>query len=110
MKKQSNYAALRPTDSIRSSVHADENPAVHQPGRALSILRMKQLLERVRLSRSAIYDRLNPRSSRHDPTFPRQISLGGDAVGWLENEVEAWLQARTADSRRKGQQEPISPI
>ncbi|MCC7304935.1 MAG: AlpA family phage regulatory protein [Alphaproteobacteria bacterium] len=27
--------------------------------------------------------------------FPRQISLGGRAVGWQESEVEAWINSRT---------------
>ncbi|MCP9759178.1 AlpA family phage regulatory protein [Aquitalea sp. S1-19] len=58
------------------------------------ILRLAELCQRVGLSSSAVYDRLTPNSPRHDPTFPRQVSLGGGAVGWLEHEVSAWLQTR----------------
>ena len=46
------------------------------------------------LSRSTIYDKINPASPRHDPLFPRKVGLGARAVGWYMQEVEQWLQAR----------------
>ena len=54
----------------------------------LSILRRKQVEKRTGLSRSTIYLRIQ------EGTFPRPINLGARAVGWLENEIEAWLVAR----------------
>lgn len=54
----------------------------------LSILRRKQVEKRTGLSRSTIYLRIQ------EGTFPRPINLGARAVGWLENEIEAWLTAR----------------
>jgi prophage regulatory protein len=54
----------------------------------LSILRRKQVEERTGLSRSTIYLRIQ------EGTFPRPINLGARAVGWLENEIEAWLASR----------------
>jgi prophage regulatory protein len=51
----------------------------------LSILRRKQVEKRTGLSRSTIYLRIQK------GTFPRPINLGTRAVGWLENEIEAWL-------------------
>jgi prophage regulatory protein len=54
----------------------------------LSILRRKQVEKRTGLSRSTIYLRIQ------EGTFPRPIKLGARAVGWLENEIEAWLAAR----------------
>jgi hypothetical protein len=32
-------------------------------------------------------------------TFPKPVSLGGRAVGWLEAEVQQWLQRRIEASR-----------
>ncbi|WP_417276528.1 helix-turn-helix transcriptional regulator [Castellaniella sp.] len=55
------------------------------------IMRMRELSERLGISRSTIYDRLNPRSPRHDQAFPRPVKLGSSAVGWVEMEVDAWL-------------------
>ena len=36
-------------------------------------------------------------------TFPKPISLGGRAVGWLEAEIQAWLAQRIEASRKAGQ-------
>ena len=36
------------------------------------------------------------------PKFPKPIKLGLRASGWLESEIDAWLQQRIADSRRSG--------
>lgn len=69
--------------------------------RPTKILRLKQLQECVGLSRSSIYDRLNRRSPRHDPTFPTPVSIGASAVGWIASEVESWLHAKIAATRNK---------
>ena len=45
------------------------------------------------LSRSTIYLRIAQR------TFPKPVSLGGRAVGWIEAEVQEWLRQRI-DARR----------
>lgn len=70
---------------------------------SVSILRRKQLEAKIGLSRSAIYAKLryNPkRPSDYDPGFPRPISMGAKAVGWLSHEVEAWLTAQIEKSRK----------
>jgi len=60
------------------------------------ILRRRQLEARTGLSRTAIYDRLDPKSPRYDPTFPRRVHLGAGTVGWVEQEVDAWITTRVA--------------
>ena len=54
----------------------------------LSILRRKQVEKRTGLSRSTIYLRIQ------QGEFPKPVNLGARAVGWLENEIEAWLTER----------------
>ncbi len=56
-----------------------------------SIFRLADLMRYVNLSRSAIYDRQNPDSPRYDETFPKKIFLGGGAVGWQKEDIDAWL-------------------
>ena len=71
---------------------------------ALTILRRKQVEVRTGLSRSSIYARLrqNPkRPGDYDPTFPKPISVGAKAVGWIEAEINEWLVAQVEKSRRK---------
>ena len=68
----------------------------------LSILRRRDLEARLKLSRSTIYDKINPGSLRYDATFPKPIRLGnGSAVGWIESEVEIWLRSRIKASRER---------
>lgn len=64
-----------------------------------SILRMPTVMSRTALSRSTIYDKLNPKSPRHDPSFPKPVSLGARAIGFVESEVTAWIAAQIEQSR-----------
>jgi len=59
-----------------------------------SILRLPAVKTRTGLSRSTIYLRVS------QGTFPRPVSLGGRAVGWLEAEVQEWLQRQIEASRK----------
>ena len=52
------------------------------------ILRRPQVEARTGLSRSTLYQYIQ------DGLFPRPVSLGARAVGWLESEVNAWIAAR----------------
>jgi len=59
------------------------------------ILRRKQVESRTGLSRSTIYARIA------EGSFPRPVNLGGGrAVGWLESEINEWVQARIEQSRK----------
>lgn len=58
-----------------------------------TILRLPDVKMRTGLSRSTIYLRIA------QGTFPKPVGLGGRAVGWLEAEVQDWLQRRV-DERR----------
>lgn len=60
------------------------------------ILRLKQVVEYVGLSRSTIYDILDPNSKRYDPTFPRQVKLSIASVGWVAGEIEIWIESKIA--------------
>jgi prophage regulatory protein len=52
----------------------------------VTILRLPSVIARTGLSRSAIYQRVS------DGSFPCQRSLGARAVGWLEWEIDDWLE------------------
>ena len=56
-------------------------------------LRLPEVMARTGLSRSTIYVRLE------QGRFPRPVSLGGRAVGWIEAEVDEWMRERIAESR-----------
>lgn len=61
------------------------------------ILRPRAAAAKCGFGKSTLYDKIDPRSPRHDPSFPRPISLGARSVGFVESELDAWLAARMAD-------------
>lgn len=60
---------------------------------AHSFLRLIHVRARTGLSRSTLYARMAAGK------FPTPIPLGGRAVGWLESEVEAYLEGLVTRSR-----------
>ena len=58
-----------------------------------NILRLPAVKTRTGLSRSTIYLRIS------EGSFPKPISLGGRAVGWLEADVDDWLDQQITASR-----------
>ena len=51
------------------------------------ILRRNEVEDRTGLSRSTIY------SQMEDGRFPKSVSLGARSVGWIEEEIEDWIQS-----------------
>ncbi|OBY88838.1 AlpA family transcriptional regulator [Pseudomonas sp. AU11447] len=66
------------------------------------ILRLKQVSALIGLSRSTIYDRMNPLSPRYDEKFPRPIKIGKSAVGWLESSLNEWIELMVKKSQEGG--------
>ena len=60
----------------------------------VKMLRIKDVMEKLGIARATIYDWLNTKSPRYDPTFPIQRRLGTKSVGWLESELDDWLNNR----------------
>ena len=58
------------------------------------ILRLPEVMARTGLSRSTIYLRVS------QDTFPKAINLGGRAVGWVEAEIQEWLERQIEASRQ----------
>ena len=61
---------------------------------ATVILRLPAVKARTGLSRSTIYLRIA------EGSFPKPVSLGGRAVGWVEAEVNDWLKQQIESSRQ----------
>ncbi|OTP72365.1 helix-turn-helix transcriptional regulator [Caballeronia sordidicola] len=57
------------------------------------IVRMREVLSRTGLSRTTIYEMIKSGS------FNAPIPLGSRAVGWLESDVNKWIDDRTASRR-----------
>ena len=59
------------------------------------ILRLPEVKRSTGLSRSSIYLRMA------NGDFPKSISLGGRAVGWLESDIQTWVDGKLKESRRE---------
>lgn len=65
------------------------------PASTEAILRLRDVLRRVGLSRSSVY----ALAARGD--FPAPVKLGTRAAGWPESEITAWIARRIELSRKK---------
>ncbi|EMW1607078.1 AlpA family transcriptional regulator [Vibrio cholerae] len=54
----------------------------------MRFLKLKEVMEKTALSRSAIYRKMN------DGEFPQPVSLGERAIAWVESEVDEWMEKR----------------
>jgi prophage regulatory protein len=59
-----------------------------------TILRLPGVKASTGLSRSTIYLRIS------QGEFPKPVKLGGRAVGWVQTEIQEWLQRQIEASRR----------
>ena len=60
------------------------------------LLRLPQVVARVNLSRSSIYEMLG----RTPPAFPRPLKLSRRAVCWPASAIDAWISERIAAGSR----------
>jgi len=60
----------------------------------MKIIRLPEVVEITGLSRSTIYSRMS------QDGFPKSISLGDRAAGWIESEIEEWIESRIRLSRQ----------
>ena len=65
---------------------------------AHNILRLPAVKTCTGLSRSTIYLRVS------QGVFPKPVNLGARAVGWVEAEIQEWLQRQIEASRNKSNQ------
>jgi prophage regulatory protein len=66
------------------------------------LLRLRQLITKLNVSRSTLYSWLNSHSKYCIPTFPQPIRIGcGRAVFWNEIEIDHWLEGHVASTTKK---------
>ena len=57
------------------------------------VIRLPKVINLSGLARSTIYLRMS------EGTFPKNIRLGVRAIGWLESDIEDWIQSRISESQ-----------
>lgn len=70
----------------------------------MKLIRLEQVSDKTGLGRSSVYKYMAL------GTFPKPVPLGDRAVGWVSDEVDAWVQARInerdAKAAKKGNNLP----
>jgi predicted DNA-binding transcriptional regulator AlpA len=77
-----------PGEPSSSSLSCDARSA--GAGNPTRILRVKEVVQRIGVSRTTLW-RLERRGD-----FPARRQISPGAVGWLETEVESWINQRSA--------------
>ncbi|MGP4964903.1 helix-turn-helix transcriptional regulator [Psychrobacter celer] len=81
-------------DNLNANIQPNTSmPSMPQIPRMISI---EQVEDCIGLSSSTIYDMLNKRSKRYDPTFPVQVKMTKGRVAWVESEVAQWIERKMA--------------
>jgi len=65
------------------------------------ILRLKDVMSKTGLARSTIYARMA------DGSFPKSVALGGRVAGWLDHEIDDWIERCVLDSRQRSSEAQI---
>lgn len=63
----------------------------------MRIIRLKEVIKSTGLARSTVYKYIA------EGAFPKSVSLGDRCVGWVEEEVQAWIRARIGERDQLGE-------
>jgi prophage regulatory protein len=86
----STYKARTDTRPMPSRPSPSEPPSTSAP---IRILRLKQVIDMTGLGKTKIYE------LQGQGLFPMSVPITGHTVGWVEQEVQAWLTGRLAERR-----------
>lgn len=63
-----------------------------QSTKPIQILRVRRVASRMDVSKSSVYKLVR------EGKFPRGLKIGERAVGWLETDVDNWIEARAKNA------------
>lgn len=70
---------------------AHEKSTPHPVQLAVWLMRLPAVLRATGMQRTSIYDRVRA------GTFPRPVAITSTARAWRSDEIEAWIERRTAE-------------
>ena len=76
-------------------VSGDEFVFTQLRGSKLNILKLRQVTDKAAISRSSLYAKVK------QGKFPAPVKLGERASGWIEDEIDAWIEQRI-QARQRG--------
>lgn len=67
----------------------------------MKFTRPNDLYDSKGIARGTAYAKLNPNSPQYDPTFPIPVRIGPRSVGWIESEIDDWIERQAQIARVK---------
>lgn len=58
---------------------------------SIRLIKLEELKNKLSMSKSAIYRRMDRNCKLYDTSFPRPIKLGETTSRWVEREVDEWI-------------------
>ena len=80
-------------EQIMKNINATQ-PVIEQCNHIPQLLSIKDVGHYTGLSRSTIYEMVNEKSDRYDPTFPKKVQLTQVRVVWVASEVAEWINIK----------------
>ena len=78
-----------------------QNPQVFSNLKRPTLLRLPEVIQRVGIKKTKLYE------LQKAGCFPTSVQITSHAVGWVEEEISAWIVERIAASRSPAK--PITP-
>ena len=72
-------------------------PVIEQCNHIPQLLSIKDVGHYTGLSRSTIYEMVNEKSDRYDPTFPKKVQLTQVRVVWVASEIAGWINTKITE-------------
>lgn len=63
------------------------------------LLRLRDVCERLGVSKSTVYNWLNSQSRYHRANFPRPVRIGVASIGFVEQEIDAYIEEMASTCR-----------
>jgi prophage regulatory protein len=93
------YVVRQARANHRSSAHRHTITAVSGEI-VMQVLRLPAVKAKTGKGHSSIYEDMR------EGTFPRPVPLGGNAVGWIEEEIDEWIRGRIEQREAAAQARP----
>jgi prophage regulatory protein len=64
------------------------------PSNTNIFLRLPAVKQKISLSKSAIYQKLDPNSKYYDPSFPVPVKIGARAIAFSSLQLQVWINSK----------------